>query len=92
MYKAIVLLAATAATVSAFLPGDLNSRLLNNFQTNTMNMESLREKKGMRVSRSARPDAPLKAEHEVGDWTTIDYTDIFGCASGFAYGLQYSPN
>jgi hypothetical protein len=26
-----------------------------------------------------------------GDWSDIDWTDVWGCARGFAYGLQFSP-
>lgn len=88
MYKAIVLIvASTAALATARLTSAAHERILSHFQEAQLVMEVIREDTGLRQARHPQlAEAPT-----VGDWTTIDYTDVFGCASGFAYGLQFSP-
>lgn len=94
MHKALILLVASTAIIStnAMLGGDTRSRKRGEFAFASMNMEALREANGLRQVRSYAPaDHKLESGTEVGDWSTVDYTDIFACARGFAYGLQFSP-
>jgi hypothetical protein len=86
MFKSIVLLATCAVAANAYVSHQTLEKVNSRFAMALTSNQAIREKHNLRTLKSSNPFLQQDGSFTDG----IDFSDIWGCARGFAKGLQFS--
>lgn len=75
-----------AVAVNAIASESVQERINHQMVKALMSSDKIRAEQGLRVARSGRPMAEAFLNFQ------FELDDIWDCARGFAYGLQFNPN